>query len=250
MNNIWTSFKNELGFTTATIQYEELACRIVQAEHETELLPNNIQNLAHEYDLSVSVLSSDIKNRIARNYIIQVQSCVERFLTSYNKLSGSPTYGMKYDSKSGDNFLHWTMEKALGKRAAEYDDQYRICDYYRLLRNDIIHHDEKIGVALKAAYSAVVRIKQDKLHAPNPVDAICFDDQVLFARNARQLLEAIYLLGQYDWNTIIQEHKKEIESVISSNKHDEVKAKRKIENYLKRMYPVPIDGIEGTLDIL
>ena len=249
VENIYTAFKNELGYATASIQYVELVCRIAKSKHEEELLPLAIQDKARKYGLSVSTLNDDIENRIAKNYIVQIHSCVEKFLNNYKRLVGSSTYGMEWNAKE-DNLLHWTLVKALGDCGIEYKDLYRVCDYYRLLRNDIIHHDDKTSSALRIAYSSIKNNKPEKLNAPNFVDAVCFDDQVYFARSAKQLMEIVFYNGKYDWNEIIQDKKKEILSFIGSCKHDPVKVQKKVDNYLRRMYPVPEEGINGLAGLL
>lgn len=175
MENIYRAFKDELGFATASIQYVELAYRVAQVEHKEGFSPLTIKEKAQEYGLSVSTLNDDIGIRIAKNYIVQIQSCVEIFLNNYKKLVGSSTYGMKYNAEQ-DNLLHWTLDKALGDCNIEYKNLYRACDYYRLLRNDIIHRDDKTGTALKNAYALIRNNRPEKIHAPNFADAVCFDD--------------------------------------------------------------------------
>lgn len=249
MNNIWTSFKNELGFVTASIQYSELSFRVLNTEHKEEINGRFLAEFAKQYNLSISLVPDDMGLRLVGSYIIQIQSCVERFLINYHRLIGSPIYREKYDSKNDGNYLKWTMEHSLADHTKEYEEQYRICDYYRLLRNEIIHYDEKNSPALKAAYSLVQNVSQDKLHAPNSITSICFDDQVLFARSAKQLVEAIYSKSNYNWEVILAEHKDELTSIVGSCKHDQIKSKKKIENYLRRLYPIPSGGIEVALKL-
>lgn len=250
MESIWTTFKNELGFATVSIQYLELSRRVVEAEHVDELKQGKIVDLAKRFRLSISVASDDIHNRIAKNYIAQVHSCVEKFLKDYHGLVGSSTYGLKYDAEEDSDYLNWTMTKAFANKSSDYDEQYRICNYYRLVRNDSVHHDEKTSAKLKMAFSQISRYSYEKLHAPNSIEALSFDDQVLFSRSAKQLLGAIYFQSQYDWSVIISKHKSDIEPIISSCKHDTSKAKQKIENYLRRAYPIPPQGIDGIADML
>ena len=91
--NIWTSFKNELGFATASIQYSELSFRVLNAEHKEEIKGRSLAEFARKYSLSVSTAPDDMGIRLIGNYIIQIHSCVERFLYSYHGLVGSSTYG-------------------------------------------------------------------------------------------------------------------------------------------------------------
>ena len=110
--NIWTSFKKEIGYTTASIQYVELSRRLADDVCGSELSGDRIQNLAKHFNLSVSEIPEDFGTRIAKSYIVQIHSCVMHFLYDFKHLIGSPTYGLKYDREK-DNLLHWTMEHAL-----------------------------------------------------------------------------------------------------------------------------------------
>ena len=114
MNNIWTSLKKELGFVTASIQYFELSFRVLQKEHKDILDNKGIEDLAKEYGLSVSQIPTDIESWLAGSYIIQVHSCVEKFLIDFHNLIGSPTYNIEYDYKKDINYLDWTMMHSLG----------------------------------------------------------------------------------------------------------------------------------------
>lgn len=165
MNNIWTQFKNELGYVTASIQYTELALRMSKGEHSSELAPTNIVKTAKQYGLSVSAIPEDFGRRIVGSYIIQVHCCVENFLDNFHKLVGSPTYKLSYD-RNKDDHLHWTMKNALGTHSVDYDVYYRICNYYRLLRNEIIHFDGKEDASLKAAFSLISRTEEENFELP------------------------------------------------------------------------------------
>lgn len=63
-------------------------------------------------------------------------------------------------------------------------------------------------------------------------------------------MEIVFYNSKYDWNEIIQGKKEEILSFIGPCKHDSAKVQKKVENYLKRMYPVPKEGINGIVELL
>ena len=245
--NIWTSFKKELGYTTASIQYVELSRRIAD-DRGSILKGSSVRSTAKQYGLSVSELPEDFSLRIAKSYIIQVHSCVELFLENFRHLIGSPTYALEYDRQM-DNLLHWTTLNALGPAASskEYDLLYRICDYYRFVRNDIVHSGE-VAKGLRKSFSALAGFRDEKLNAPNMIDSICFDDQVLYARSARTLLEAIYFQSQYDWPLIVENNKVELRRITQKCSHNPEKTMQKVKNYLQQSYPIPQSGIPGPLE--
>lgn len=141
------------------------------------------------------------------------------------------------------------MEHALAEKTSKYERHYRICDYYRYVRNDSIHHDDKISVQLKAAYSVAKKIKEERLSAPNQLEKLQFDDQVLFARSARELIKAIYYESQYDWKAIVSAHKDDIKELIKSYSGNDSK-ERRIKNYLNCFYPIPAEGIANLMEMI
>ncbi len=240
--NIWTEFKNELGFTTASIQYIELTCRIAAEEHKTDLSGQSIVDIAKKHGLSISMLPKDIQSHIASNYIIQIHSCVERFLTKFQGLVGSPMQNLIYNSERDGNKLKWIMKHALSETNVQYKKLYDICNYYRLLRNTIIHKGEDSN-ELRSAYSNVQKADKGKLNAINKIEDLCFDDQVLFARSARSLLERIYTQSNYDWKKIIDHEQQKIKEIELRYQNDKDQQMLHINNYLKRFYPIPKSGV-------
>lgn len=248
--SIWTSFKQELGYTTASIQYVELSRRMADDDHGDFLKSRKIRDTAKQYGLSVSELPEDFNIRIAKSYIIQVHSCVEHFLEEFHHLLGSPTYAHEYDRKK-DNLLHWTMLNSLGTEASspKYDLLYKICDYYRYVRNEIIHSGEAT-IGLRQSYGVLSDYRDETLKAPNMIDSICFDDQVLFARSARELLEVLYFESQYDWPLIVEKNRAELRRITQKCLEQPEKTTQKIHNYLRQSYPIPQTGIPNLLELL
>ncbi len=251
-SNIWTDFKHELGYATASIQYIELLVRMGASEHNDDININNVCSYAKKYGLSVSALPSSFQLQIVNNYIVQIHSCVEHFLNNFRCLVGSPTYKKDdYDPKTG-NRLQWTLI-----HSCLLDDEnkrlYYICNYYRLLRNVVIHKGE-ITSEIKDALSKAVTARDKsilfsacKLQAPNNSQCLCFDDQVLFARAAKQLLGKIYYDSQYNWSEIINYEDADIKRITQKYTSDYVKRKIRISHYLKNYYPVPKTGLPINL---
>ena len=142
------------------------------------------------------------------------------------------------------------MQNVFKEKLHKYEKQYRICDYYRYVRNKSIHSDDNLSVQYKAAYSAISPTHEGRLSAPNLIENLQFDDQVLYARTARELIKAIYSETQYSWKEIIEEHKAKITFLIKPYAD---RRKQRIENYLKSFYPIPPQGInelENLIDTL
>lgn len=240
--NIWTEFNNELGFSTASIQYIELTQRIAVKEHEIDLNGSEIIDTAKQYGLSVSELPNNIKLRIASNYIIQIHSCVEQFLNNYQNMVGSSVSNMTYSADKDENKLKWIMKNALPEQNAQDKEWYDICNYYRLTRNMIIHKG-RTSDEYRTAFTRIKKIAFEKLNAINDLEHLCFDDQVVFARTARKLMQRIYINGIINWQTILKYEQDSIEKIKLRYQTDSNMQKAHIENYLKRFYPLPESGL-------
>ena len=77
----------------------------------------------------------------------------------------------------------------------------------------------------------------DRLDAPNSIERLTFDDQVLFSRTARILAERIYKDSKYNWNKILRANRESIISVAGTVSDDVRKRNTKIVNFLAQTYP-------------
>lgn len=246
--NIWTNFTKELGYTTASIQYVELSLRIASKQFNDELKSKNIVELAKRYSLSVSEIPEDFSLRIVKNYIVQIHSCIELFLINYQNLIGSATNGLNYDNKN-DNRLHWTLTHVFGDMDSDYSQMYRICDYYRHVRNLIVHQKNDSS-GYRNARGLISNYQDDKLQAPNSIENLNFDDQVLYARCARKLLKEVYVKTHYDWAAIVSAYQTQIKQITVKRCDDAIKRNTRIENFLKRIYPVSKSNIDDIISVL
>ena len=200
--NILSIFKKDLGYVNATNQYVELSIRITEKEHGTDL-KNNLQNLAESVNLHLSTLAEDYMCRISKSYIVNIHSCFENFLKSFKDLPGSPTNTTQI-KKSNDDWLEWTLNIAFSNREIGIKNDISICKYYRLIRNHIVHNNREPSAALKTKFSSIKATDNPRLNAPNGLDSLTFDDQVLFSRATYNVAKYIFNNSHYDINAIIQ----------------------------------------------
>ena len=139
--NILSAFKNELGYVDATNQYVELSVRMAEKEHGSDI-KNDLQGLAHSVNLNVSALSEDYMCRISKSYIVNVNSCLENFLKSFRHLPGSPTNITEIKKTKEDDWLEWTLNIAFLSIDNDIKNDVYVCEYYRLIRNHIVHNGE------------------------------------------------------------------------------------------------------------
>ena len=85
--NIWNELKKEVGYVDVTNQYIELAKRY----YEKECIEKDLQISARQVGLNISQLPESYEVRISKGYIVNIHSCIERFLLAFKELPGSPT---------------------------------------------------------------------------------------------------------------------------------------------------------------
>lgn len=239
--NIFTELKSELGYTNVTNQYIELSARMFQMDHKND----ELRECARKVNLSIVALPESYLKRIANGYIIGVHSCVEHFLVNYRTLAGNPTHGYNYRAENDDNRLKWTLKICYKNQIPQDVKQlYCICNYYRLVRNEIIHSGDG-RAELRHAKSELNNIDDalmisrvsGQLKAPNDFTALDFDDQVLFSRAARTICNRIYRDSQYDWDTVLEYYKDTIANFLLANDSNG-KKKARIINFLSHIYPI------------
>jgi hypothetical protein len=78
---------------------------------------------------------------------------------------------------------------------------YKLYNYYRLLRNSVVHRIAQRSTAANVVARLQADAKADaryaRLAAPNPVGTLSFDDYVLFTRSAKHLAENLSELGAF-----------------------------------------------------
>lgn len=235
---------SEIQDANVTNQYIELAARTFQVDHGND----DLQERAGMVGLSIATLPEDYLKRIANGYIIGVHSCVEHFLVQYRLLLGSPARGQNYSAEDDDNRLKWILNICYGNRIPHDVKQlYFICNYYRLVRNEIVHCGTG-RVELRQAKTELNNLTDDlaisnirgHLNAPNDFTNLNFDDQVLFSRAARTICDRIYKDSKYDWDVVLENYRTKINSFILSNDSEE-KKKARILNFLSQIYPINVN---------
>ncbi len=240
--NILRELCDDLGYTNVTNQYIELSARYYENEHGNE----SVKDEAKNFNLSISVLPEGYRARIARGYLVGVHSSFEKFLCAFKELPGNPTERVnRYDSRVDKNELHWILKACYGNnRPPEVSEYYYICNYYRLTRNYSVH-GRNSSSEYRMARAQVANLNRsllksgmsDNLRAPNGIEALNFDDQVLFSRAARALAERIFKDSTYDWNEILEKNRSLLKEMTHTVCDNIPKRNKKIINYLAQTYP-------------
>ena len=235
--NILKAFKNELGYVNATNQYVELSVRLTERNYDSDL-KSDLHALAKTVNLNVSALTEDYMVRVSKSYIVNIHSCFENFLKTFKTLPGSPTNITTNRKAPEDSWLRWTINVAFNDINEEIKNNIRICEYYRLIRNVVVHNGELSSEA-KSIRSSIRCDDNSRLKAPNDINSLTFDDQVLFSRAAFNVAKYIFNNCYYDINAIIQYHKCDLLHLIKPlqepvSRHN---AAKKLKRFISLLYP-------------
>lgn len=235
--NIFSIFKNELGYVNSTNQYVELSVRLIEKNYGS-VLKSDLQGLAQSVNLNVTTLAEDYMCRISKSYIVNINSCFENFLKSFRHLPGSPTNITKIAKTREDDWLEWTLNTAFSNIEDGIKNDIVICEYYRLIRNSIVHNGDS-SAALKNKRALIKITDNPMLNAPNGLDSLTFDDQVLFSRAAYNVAKYIFNNSQYDINTIIEANREILTDLIKPFQEpgSHSRASQKVKYFIGLLYP-------------
>ena len=259
--NIYIDFKKELGYQNVVNQYIELSQRSMHKDYK-DILSNSesLKDFANEHGLHLSEIHNEIEIRISQNYIINVHTNFELFLTNFRTLSASPMKNApKYDPEK-ENRLGWILNHIYGKHWTE-DTKilYYICDYYRHARNCIIHtysqeHSSKLASA-KSRFNSlqhheIFQKTVGQLQALNIPQEMIFDDQVLYSKAACKLAQKIFYESKYNIISQAKEEQDIIKAMICAYGNNPERQKAMIKMYFSKQYPIDKQDYETDFGII
>lgn len=205
--NIYNHFKIELGHTDVCNQYTELLLKTFQFEHSDVLKSKeNLSLYSSTYNIILNDISTDVNAKITGNYIVNIHSSFCEFLERYKGLEGCHYADCR--PKEKDLLTHIYDNLYTKQKSDEVSVLYQICNYYRLVRNGIIHigngseYSRAKSLLFNNSFSKFKKLYYGELNAPNEIEAISFDDQVLFSKAAKDMAKHIY----YDSHYVVEEY--------------------------------------------
>lgn len=203
--SLYNKLKTDLGLSDAVNEYIEVLVRKLESESLSE---EEFQEIATKYDIKVNDISvDDATSKIRRYYIVSTYQIQENFLISLNDYLNR--YAKEYrERKDGESMLKYLCYRLLDMQKVNDEPYlyYLICDYYRLVRNYVVHIEDKRKI--DNAYSVVKERSADifdkfpKLIAPNDIGEIGFDDFVLYSRSLKKLAQKLLDELQYDLDKV------------------------------------------------
>jgi hypothetical protein len=198
MNFTYPSYSNllkKIGYIDSVIELNEVAVRefSLQAQNSGDFGKFlELKSNAHNIKVNFPQMPKQFNSIIARSYIAQVSQCLEEFLMEFQG-EHKKVKKVSWSSKEGESKLETAFNNVDSKFKRDKDMDFRICDYYRLVRNSSLHSkDDKQYKKLNKEYKTISSIagindKYSGLSAPNSFDNINFDDFILYSRATKKL---------------------------------------------------------------
>lgn len=193
---IYNQFKARLGEYCSVCQFTELSTKCFNSNYSSILQnSNNFSSLCSDHGVSLS--SNDVGKAIThmpQTYILIIHICFEEFLQKlYNELRKTSLNAFS-EKKDGESYLECIYKNIRTKnRSKTVDASYELCEYYRLVRNYIVHQNINVK-AVKAKYQTVSNLydssitkRYGKLHAPNLPEKLSFDDFIFFSKSCLEI---------------------------------------------------------------
>jgi hypothetical protein len=187
----------------AAIDMTELAIRHLAKEAErSQLSPNEFSlRLKHEFRGISTVWESPsvVLTNAARMYIVQMDMIADRFFRSLRdeiRIFKQPVSWVSHEGREKLDTLRQIMANAPVAHARKVENSldFALVNYYRLVRNDIIHNSVDSGrsagefLTLLSSSSEALKRRYPGFDAPNSVDRLGFDDFRVYARALNRLV--------------------------------------------------------------
>lgn len=194
-----------IGKTGQFILVNELAIRELNllAQNSSIGIETHMKSVAARHGINVSLSDfTDVSRELPRWYTVLVFTSVDgifrqliKDVRKYKQLSSWTTHGIKRPLSALEQLAE---NQPSGQKRLDTYVEYEVLQYYRLLRNEIVHPPRGSNHPAVAAHEAFtgttlayLKSNYQTRGAPNLSGAISFDDFFLHARAAREFALAI-----------------------------------------------------------
>lgn len=196
-----------LGEYDALVELTELATRsFVHDAHESGDVFQYVTGRSDQHNVRVNVNRFEgFSAHLAGSYLVTVAMAAERFLQEYRRehfaLFGRDWVGDAEGATRLDVTLRNVAASEQQARVAVGEDLISRFNYYRLVRNEICHAKDENKIDLRMqAFANCRQLSEDNLAmgslvAPNPIEALTFDDFVLFTRVVKKIADKLNALA-------------------------------------------------------
>ena len=197
-----------LGESDAILEIDELACRFfIDAAGLSGNAKAFVAECSKKFGVCVNLEEFDAwRAHLAQRHIVAVYESAERFFKEFRGEHSELHRRDWTERKDGMSLIDHALENA-GQSKAEAEeivgaDLIRRFEYYRLVRNWIVHDKTRKPEKEEDArrhlpqYSDANAVALGRLAAPNSPESLRFDDFILFSRVTKLLAERLNVLGK------------------------------------------------------
>lgn len=214
-NNIFNKFKDSLGLYCSACQFIELSTRCFRDNYGAALSESKrFEGLCTSKGISFS--NHDVQKvlpYVPLSYIVYVHTCFEDYLNSLYDEIKKFGIGALHNKEKEESWLKCLCINIYGrKNPTEIEAMYHICEYYRLVRNNIAHiststKDNELESKFKAISKLMIPVDTKvygALNAPNTLDSISLDDFILFSKSCLMMAKHLYEAMRLDYLKLIR----------------------------------------------
>lgn len=210
---IYNRFKSRLGEYCSVCQFIELTTKCFDSNYSS-ILQNTCDFWALCSENGVSLASNDLEKAVThvpQTYILIIHTCFEEFLQNLYQELKKTSLNSFSEKKDGESYLECVYKNVRTKnRPKTIDVSFQLCEYYRLVRNYIVHQNINIKT-VKAKYKAVSDLyasistkRYGKLHAPNLPQKLSFDDFIFFSKSCLEISTYLHESLKLDYFKILK----------------------------------------------
>lgn len=231
-----------LGLSDATVEWIEVAVRHLSHINTHEGV-ERVSDLAASYGVRVNNIDFvDLPSRWASLQVLSVYQKLEWFLVEFREEHPRDVRGRKSD----EDLLTYTLDAFDVSKHAVGVLEFEILDYYRLARNHLMHAPSAPQSKTHVTqHFRVERLKENttygRLSAPNTIDALNFDDFILFSRALKNLARNLCAATCPTADELVARLKKDptLCRILNRTKQNQERMQKSLASYLQRCYGFP-----------
>jgi hypothetical protein len=231
-----------LGLSDATVEWIEVAVRHLSHINTDEGV-ERVSDLAVSYGVRVNNIDFvDLPSRWASLQVLSVYQKLEWFLVEFREEHPRDVRGRKSD----EDLLSYTLDSFDVSKHAVGVLEFEILDYYRLARNRLMHAPSAPQLKTHVTqHSRIERLKENttygRLSAPNTIDALNFDDFILFSRALKNLARNLCAATCPTADELVARLKKDptLCRILNRTKQNQERMQKSLASYLQRCYGFP-----------
>jgi hypothetical protein len=199
------SMDKDLGHTNQFILVNEVANRELNAQARDcpDGVESYVKSISGRHGIRVSLKDfNEVSNELPRSYTVLVFTAVDRTFRQLIKEIREYKQPTSWIDRVNDGPLSALEQLAEnqppGHKSIDSYPEYGVLQYYRLLRNEIVHPRQNRSrptiaahAAITASFGEYLRTSYQTRGAPNAPDKIDFDDFFLHTRVARDFAMVI-----------------------------------------------------------